>query len=101
MVCALMFGCRDACLDSQISFECRRLPPRKCWILERKRYTNEFLKKIKKDQSQLNLPGYSGKQMVRDDLVIFLLKEILLVEEQDDGGRHKPLVVAYRVKQLH
>lgn len=30
-----------------------------------------------------------------------LLKQILLVQEEDDGGVHKPLVVAYGVKQLH
>ena len=28
----------------------------------------------------------------------FLLKEILLVEEQDDGRLHKPLVVTNRVE---
>ena len=29
-----------------------------------------------------------------------LLEEILLVEEQDDGGVAEPLVVAYRVEQF-
>ena len=30
-----------------------------------------------------------------------LLEEILFVEEQDDRSVREPLVVAYRVKQLH
>ena len=30
-----------------------------------------------------------------------LLEQVLLVEEQDDGGLCEPLVVADRVKQLH
>ena len=29
-----------------------------------------------------------------------LLEEVLLVEEQDDGGVAEPLVVAYRVEQF-
>ena len=31
----------------------------------------------------------------------FLLKQVLLVEEQDDGGLGEPLVVADGVEQLH
>jgi hypothetical protein len=31
----------------------------------------------------------------------FVLEQVLLVEEQDDGGFHKPLAVANGIKQLH
>ena len=30
-----------------------------------------------------------------------LLEEVLLVEEEDDGRLHEPLVVADRVEELH
>ena len=34
-------------------------------------------------------------------MVDFLLEEIFLVEEENDGGVDKPFVVADRVEQLH
>lgn len=40
----------------------------------------------------------ADRQGALDDL---LLKQVLLVEEQDDGGLSEPLVVADGVKQLH